>query len=578
MRRWEHWLLWIRTGGAIARRNRTVPGLALGGVSIAGLLVSVLAAQVPFASPVAAPQAVHTNRQAFRIPYQVDPQEIARLGAREIRLFMSRDRGQRWEHAQSVAPQSGRFEFTAPVEGEYWFTVQTVDRNGQLHPGGQVLQPGLVVVVDMTRPTLHIDLREPEPGRVAVQWDAGDTHVDPESLSLEFTQTGMTEWQSLAFKSAATGQTEWSVPLGGMVAVRGKARDLAGNEVHSQYQVQIRPASQRSAPPIPDANAPVAMADPFGRTGAGLLPYSPPGPAAPAPLSAHGAPGLIGQLPRGGNPAGAMTVPGLSAPFESAVPAPVPAPRRTDWPDSSLASQPQWRDQFVSNIPTPDAQPAFESEAPTGYRVVNSRKFQIDYRIDDVGPSGVGSVELFVTQNNGEKWYRYGLDDDRRSPFEVEVPADGVYGFSIRVTSGAGLAPTPPQPAEQPEVVIVVDSSPPVVQLFPLKQGSGADSNRVLITWQVADQKLHDRPIALSYSATPNGPWEPIADWQPNTGHYIWSMGPGVPARLFVRVIARDSAGNMARVDTPQPVLVDLSKPTARIVDVDSGSRGGELR
>ena len=32
------------------------------------------------------------------------------------------------------------------------------------------------------------------------------------------------------------------------------------------------------------------------------------------------------------------------------------------------------------------------------HRVVNSRRFQVGYTVDDVGPSGIGAVELFITQ------------------------------------------------------------------------------------------------------------------------------------------------------------------------------------
>lgn len=237
-----------------------------------------------------------------------------------------------------------------------------------------------------------------------------------------------------------------------------------------------------------------------------------------------------------------------------------------------------WQQRDVSSIPgTANSSqiPAYEVPAPVGHRTVKSRQFNIDYRIDDIGPSGVSTIELFVSQNNGDKWYRYGIDADHRSPFEVDVPSDGVYGFAMRVVSGAGLTDPAPQPGERPEISIVVDSSPPVVNLFPLQQGQGADANRILITWKAADQKLADRPIALSYAANPDGPWQQISDWLPNTGQYIWNVGPGIPPRLYIRVVARDAAGNLARVDTPQPVLVDLAKPTARIVDVESSISNG---
>jgi len=146
----------------------------------------------------------------------------------------------------------------------------------------------------------------------------------------------------------------------------------------------------------------------------------------------------------------------------------------------------------------PEGQPKFQSVSDRpSHRTVNTRRFQIDYRIDDIGPSGVMAVELYVTENDGQKWFRYGIDEDRRSPFEIEVPRDGMYGFIIRVVSGAGLGDNPPQPGQKPDIVVVVDSSPPVVQLFPLQQGQGRESNRILITWRAADQQLADLPIAF---------------------------------------------------------------------------------
>lgn len=552
-------------------------------------------------SPVAAatnlPKPIYTSRKAFRIPYQYDPQEIARLGSQEVRLYVSQTRGQNWQAAQKVNPQVGRFDFQAATDGEYWFAVQTVDRNNQLHPGGSVFQPGLIVVVDTTKPSLKIDLKQSEPGRIALQWSIDDVSVDTASIVLEFTQTGMTDWQQLSVKQSANGQTSWAIPNGGLVAVRGRAKDSAGNEVQSQYQIDISPTGSptpgaTTPPGTPDFNAPIAaQQNPLLAQTPGQFDF-PSGSQSPA-IAAPGTNPLLGALPpRTGIPPNgyasnpAIPLPGGSpaqqlpsgSPFGPAVTGKTPGAGLGGFPAPG-DNAPGWQQKNVSAIPgtANTAQiPAYQPPVPVGHRTVKSRQFNIDYRIDDIGPSGVSTIELFVSQDNGDKWYRYGRDEDHRSPFEVEVPSDGVYGFVMRVVSGAGLTDPAPQPGERPEISIVVDSSPPVVNLFPLQQGQGADANRILITWKAADQKMADRPIALSYAANPNGPWQQISDWLPNTGQYIWHVGQGIPPRLYVRVVARDAAGNLARVDTPQPVLVDLAKPTARIVDVESSiSNGG---
>ena len=50
--------------------------------------------------------------------------------------------------------------------------------------------------------------------------------------------------------------------------------------------------------------------------------------------------------------------------------------------------------------PAPEPQPQPIHEAVRQI-LVNSHDFQIGYRVDDVGPSGVGKVELFITQDGG---------------------------------------------------------------------------------------------------------------------------------------------------------------------------------
>lgn len=552
------------------------------GLSLASVLVGSLGQFVSAADPMpigAAP--IFTNKAGFRIPYHYDPQEISRLGAREIRLFSSSDRGATWRHIQSVTPTAGKFEFQAPADGEYWFSVRTLDSQNGLHPAGPVTQPGLMVIVDSQPPKLNIELKEREGGKVELNWNALDNNLAAESLQLQFTQPGQ-DWQPVGVTPQASGQTSWTVPSGGIVAVSGQVQDKAGNVGRSQYQIKLRGAGAGGSaapvsnpfgqPAVPPAG-PVAGVGPFGVTATSPVNPSNPFGLQPTPKG-NWDPGIRtpGGIPAASDPFGPFVDARAGVPNANTQPSPFVGDFK---PQASMPnSQGASGLPFSVGFPTGqgDVSPKFTPVSDRGgQRTVNSKRFQLNYRVDDVGPSGVAAVELYITQNDGQKWFKYGVDEDRRSPFEIEVPGDGIYGFVIRVVSGAGQGDPPPQPGQRPDIVVVVDASPPVVQLFPLRQGQGRDSNKILIQWQAADQQLSESPIALSYSADPNGPWEPIAGWQPNTGSFVWNVGPNVPPRLFVRLIARDSAGNLAKVDTPQPVLVDLAKPSARIVDVESG-------
>jgi hypothetical protein len=207
---------------------------------------------------------------------------------------------------------------------------------------------------------------------------------------------------------------------------------------------------------------------------------------------------------------------------------------------------------------------------------VNTTDFQIGYRIDDLGPSGLGKIELFITTDSGRKWYRYGTNPSNKSPFPVSVPGDGVYGFELRVKNGAGVGDDPPRPGDKPSIVVVVDKTPPVAQLLPPQIGRAKSRNKVLLRWMAEDAQLGPTPILLEYAVEKSGPWLKIGDWQANTGRYIWSIEPGMPGKVFVRLTVKDRAGNVAQVMGPDQLVIDFTRPTAHIIDVEAKSAGHE--
>jgi hypothetical protein len=214
--------------------------------------------------------------------------------------------------------------------------------------------------------------------------------------------------------------------------------------------------------------------------------------------------------------------------------------------------------------------------------MINSRIFELEYDIQAVGPSGIKQVELWGTRDAGRTWKRFAVDQSKRSPMVVTVSEEGTYGFRIVVQSGAGLSGKPPQSGDQPEIWIGVDLTKPVVRITSAEQGSGDQSGNLLIAWEASDNNLlAARPIAISFSQTAGGPWIPIATGLENSGHYSWAVGNRAVRRVYLRMEARDEAGNLGVYETPQPVALDHQAPTARIRDVhplgQSGQRMPEL-
>jgi hypothetical protein len=111
----------------------------------------------------------------------------------------------------------------------------------------------------------------------------------------------------------------------------------------------------------------------------------------------------------------------------------------------------------------------------------------------------------------------------------------------------------------------------PEAQLYrPVGDPSNPDA--LLLKWTAKDRKLADKPISMEWSANREGPWQFIGGPEmSNTGTFSWSPPRDIPPHVFLKLTVRDAAGNTAVAVTPQPVLVDLKRPKARILDLKVG-------
>jgi len=201
-------------------------------------------------------------------------------------------------------------------------------------------------------------------------------------------------------------------------------------------------------------------------------------------------------------------------------------------------------------------------------KLVSSPTFALEYALEEVGRWGVSRVELWGTPDGGQTWRRYATDDDNRSPIQVTVDGEGLYGFRIVVYSAAGTAAFPPQSGDQPELWVAVDLHRPTVELTSIEPGSGNQVDYLILRWRAEDDNLEPRPISLFYSTRPAGPWSAIATNLQNTGQYAWRLERQVPARFYLRLEARDMAGNLAAYQTAEPVLLERPQPTGHLQDV----------
>ncbi|MEO1982032.1 MAG: hypothetical protein ABGZ24_16050, partial [Fuerstiella sp.] len=470
-----------------------------------------------------------TNTTSFRIPFAVESAGVGPVSGYAI-LFASANGGP-LEQVQKVAASAGGFQFEAPGDGLYSFAVRVTDNAGI--PVGDTgrLQPELQVSVDITAPQFQFQLAETASGQVNISWTTNSQDVDLGSVRLEYAEGINGRWRPLQGASTPSGQTTVQSLPGTSVSVRGFMTDLAGNQGTGTGQIVLSAAT-----PAAVHNAPVVL-----------------------PESSTG-------LNDAGQPTGSQVV--GTTPFRS----------QQYNVAGSAATQP-YGGQMAFNNASYNAEISDRSRPitqPNGLisgsrQVVNNRVFDIAYQVEDVGPSGVSSVDLFVTENNGGEWFRYDSDIDLQSPFQVDTRGEGTFGFAIRVRNGLGFSEPPPQPGERPGIVILVDQTPPHADLAQpqvLADGQG----RVHLTWQIADQNMSAAPVRLESAVSAAGPWTPLFDWQIDERSFEMPIQPGMPTTLHFRLLVRDAAGNVTIAQTTQPVLIDQQRPTARLLRVQPAS------
>lgn len=551
-----------------------------------------------------------TSRTEFAIPFRYDEAELRRQQVQLVHLFLSRDSGQTWQEIKSLTPGQANFRFLAPHEGTYCFSVAVSGEDRQPRPDPRSQSPGLQVIVDRTPPALQLQLRPLGSDRVELSWEARDANLLIESLELEFRNSPENPWSKVFVKQESAGSTSWRIRPGQQPEVRGRVADRAGNigEQTARLSGQALGESPLLATTGATGNIPVGQAvqsqssngQPISRVatstqGKGLqvrpvggdaphdviLPTISPGSSraegsaktpkesdeasrssAASANSAMNLPTFSGQ--QGEQESSLQTVSGevppappmrdRPAPTFPSIPAPAPAPVLAA--PGTFSGEP--------------AGPVKEIRRGSQVRYLNARDFQMEYQVTGVGPSGIGMVELFITQDNGAEWWRYGIDPDMVSPMKVQVPEDGPYGFYFRIHSGVGNAEPPPQPGQQPQIQVVVDSRPPRVKLKRVYQGHGQQSQQLTVEWLYEDENPGEQPVSLYVSSHQHGPWQPLATGLPNTGSYTTPLPHNAAHRIFVKLLGSDAAGNMTEVISETPILIDLAKPAARILMIDA--------
>ncbi|HEY1375720.1 MAG TPA: hypothetical protein VGF55_02945 [Gemmataceae bacterium] len=516
------------------------------------------------------PPDVFTMRNhALEIPIRIN--EAKRAEIQELELHISTDQGRTWTLVGRAKPDQRAFAFQARGDGLYWFGVCAIDKSGHRDPEDiATAPPALKVLIDTSHPPLQVVGVDRVGEEVQVAWECSDSQADPASLKLEYRPAGAEPtavWTPVPVTPQINGTYRFRPTHGGAITVRMQITDSTGSpaivvkDVPAAAAMAFAPPPAASATDIrqtnsvaqPPAPAPVT---PLPQMPAAVNPQPAPATEAPPPVPAAPTPPAtpVNETPAGPTPL---------APLRSAAD-PAPRPATTPTPD----------------LGTPPAPPSHGS--PADIQHVRDKQVAIDFDVDRKGPSGVKKIEVYVTQDDGQTWFRYSESLNANPPLQLDLPGkDGLYGFSMVLYSGVGQTEGPPRPGDAPQFRLLVDRTAPQVVLYePVLDP--AQPNALILRYKAADANLVPGSVAVYWKSRPDQPWQPLATGAVHvSGQFAgvqecsWTLPPDVPNSVYLRVTARDQAGNVGEFVTRDPVTVDLNKPVARFkgVVVQTGLR-----
>jgi len=146
------------------------------------------------------------------------------------------------------------------MDGYFWFTVQTVYKDGKTFPATvEEFKPNLRIIVDTIAPVVQVEALPVRQGEVGVRWKVTDDNLDlglPDSVRVEYRPVGAINWTPINVAPGA-GQAYWNPMTNAQVEVRVLARDRAGNVGQEKTVVSLAGAAQVFNNPI------AAGPDPF---------------------------------------------------------------------------------------------------------------------------------------------------------------------------------------------------------------------------------------------------------------------------------------------------------------------------
>ena len=220
-----------RLGRRFFMSSAPIAGLLLGWTGSGALLAQPPAGQNAAPGHSAPSDAVaqrnYLNKSTIKLPIQIE--DPARGSLKEVQLYIKESLTSPWVLKDTVPPTQQAFTIQLPRDGEYAFTMVTVDKQGHRFPEDLAREPArLVVVIDTQAPVIELTRLQQTPEGQLIQFDARDANLDIGRVRFMY-QGGDHIFRPL--DSVPGNSHVFCIPVQAVCTglIRASAEDLAGN-------------------------------------------------------------------------------------------------------------------------------------------------------------------------------------------------------------------------------------------------------------------------------------------------------------------------------------------------------------
>ncbi len=524
----------------------------------AALIAPILFAQAPVRST-GMPNVIPSTQRQFAIPFEIRT-DHATDSAKEIELLVSRNGGVGWHVNNRLPLEAKSFTFQAEADGEYWFAFRTVSLSGVIRPSGGG-GPQLRVLVDTVSPEISVIMEQQSGGEMLVSWKVTEKNFQGKKPTFAVSALSAFEaaknWIPLTVDSKHLRQSGdtlegrflfWpyipgSGPSGpGEIELRMTAEDTAGNQSETSCVARITPVGSHPASIV------------------GNIPSKKDGEE-----SEHGTNGTAGPItpPRPLRVRRALRDNSAPVSLEPILQKPELAKNGddpfTDWNFS----------ETLADLERPEAMPERLTEKAVAVSMEESDDLAqlLLARMDGLFDGRFAQERAALAEKKADE-----INESQRAFSWENGP---VFPEAPELPALASIPVETPKPVSAEPYAVVASAVatesretsetesnqnimiPATGQIVGISLNTATSPAQIIVKWNVGSEIDQSGLIDVLRSASPEGPWRPIARSLANSGEYWWYLSKIDLEPFYINVEFSGAGGKRHSDQTGSPIHVD---------------------